>query len=129
VTGPDARCDRSRKEGYRFFFESAGGAASFFLVPDDPIGKADLEQGALDATHCQRNRAKRHDRSPKKIRGRLARRCESDGTPGYTRRDHISRHSRAFELLKTVALPFDVSVSAIKWSGHGWCAPGMMEFL
>ena len=96
----------------------------FFVVADDPLDGADLEYGALDAAHCQRNRAKRHDRSPKKIRGRLARRCESDGTPGYTRQDHISRHSRASELVKTVALPFDVSVSAIRWSGLGWCAPG-----
>ena len=53
----------------------------FFVVADNPLGGADLEYGALDAAHGQRNRAKRHDRSPKKIRGRLARRCESDGTP------------------------------------------------
>ena len=38
----------------------------FLVVADDPLDGADVEYGALDAAHCQRNRAKCHDQSPEK---------------------------------------------------------------
>ena len=38
----------------------------FLVVADDPLDGADFEYGALDAAHCQRNRTKRHDKSPKR---------------------------------------------------------------
>ena len=42
-----------------------------FVVADNPLDEADVEYGALDAAHYQRNRAKRHDKSPKQIRSGL----------------------------------------------------------
>lgn len=76
----------------------------FFVVADDPLDGADLEYGALDAAHCQRNRAKRHDKSPTQIHGRLARRRQSDGTPGRTIRGDISRRRRALTRTRERAL-------------------------
>ena len=62
---------------------AAGGYTDVMIVSNtNPVlhNRANVEYGALDAAHCQCNRAERHDKSPSKIRDRLARRRQSHGT-------------------------------------------------
>ena len=62
----------------------------FFVVADGPLDGADVEYGALDAAHCQRNRAKRHDKSPKQIRGGLHAAVSRMVLPAHQRGSHLT---------------------------------------